>query len=419
MTRLLLRAPKGPFDAVPAEVTLADNLIGNNSGNLVFIESAHRLLATGGTTITPDRFDAPWLGAERINERFDAYVVPLANAFRASFRESLIRMTELIEGLRIPVVVLGVGAQANVRFEPGKLASMDDVVRRFVRAVLDRGPSIGVRGEYTASYLEGLGFRDVEVIGCPSMFLHGARLPIRDGAPALTTDARLAINVSPYVKAMGPIVTHHLARYPDLTYMAQDIETLELLLWGEAPATASIASENPVHRSHPFFTERRTRLYADPWPWLADLARFDFSFGTRIHGNIAALLAGTPAYVLAHDSRTLELARYFEIPHTAMPDLAADVDAADLFASADYGPLQRGHAGRFATFAAYLARHGLRHVFEPGEDPDAFLRQVAATAYPPAIEVTGDPVVSPSRRRFVRAVRGARRAVRRQLSRGA
>ena len=118
MTRLLLRAPKGPFDVVPAEVTLADNLIGNNSGNLVFIESAHRLLATHGTTITPDRFDAPWLGAERINERFDAYVVPLANAFRVSFRDSLIRMTELIERLRIPVVVLGVGAQANVRFEP-------------------------------------------------------------------------------------------------------------------------------------------------------------------------------------------------------------------------------------------------------------------------------------------------------------
>ena len=76
-----------------------------------------------------------------------------------------------------------------------------------------------------------------------------------------------------------------------------------------------------MHRSHPFFAERRTRLYADPWPWLADLAAFDFSFGTRIHGNIAALLAGTPAYVLAHDSRTLELARYFEIPHTAMPDV--------------------------------------------------------------------------------------------------
>lgn len=419
MTRILLRAPKGPFEVVPAEVTLADNLIGNNSGNLIFIESAHRLLATSGTTITPDRFDADRLGADRINERYDAYVIPLANAFRVSFRASLIRLTEVIERLRIPVVVLGVGAQANVRYQPGKLTAMDDVVRRFVRAVLERGPSIGVRGEYTASYLGGLGFRDVEVIGCPSMFLHGDRLPIRDRAPVLTTDARLAINVSPYVKAMGPIVTHHLARYPHLTYMAQDVDTLELLLWGEAAATASIVRENPVHRSHPFFTERRTRLYADPWPWLHDLAGYDFSFGSRIHGNIAALLAGTPAYVLAHDSRTLELARYFEIPHTAMPDVPATVDAADLYAAADYGPLQRGHAGRFATIAAYLGRHGLHHVFEPGEDPDAFMHQVTSTAYPPAVEVTGDAVVSASRRRFVRALRGIRRALRRQLQRGA
>ncbi len=110
--------------------------------------------------------------------------------------------------------------------------------------------------------------------------------------------------------------------------------------------------------------------------------RHDFSFGSRIHGNIAAVLAGTPAYVLAHDSRTLELARYFEIPHAVLPDVPPDVDAADLYAAADSGPMVANHPRRFAAFAGYLSRHGLSHVFEDGQEPSTFMTQVASTAYP-------------------------------------
>ena len=92
------------------------------------------------------------------------------------------------------------------------------------------------------------------------------------------------------------------------------------MLDGTPLASGTPDSLLPVHPSHPFFREDRTRFYVDPWPWIDDLRDFDFSFGTRIHGTIAALLAGTPAVVLAHDSRTLELARYFDIPHRLMRD---------------------------------------------------------------------------------------------------
>jgi Polysaccharide pyruvyl transferase len=386
---LLLRAPKGPFEIATPERTLDDNLIGNNSGNLVFIEAAHRLLATHDTTLTPDRFRAHELGADHINERYDAYVVPLANAFRVSFEDNLIALTRLIERLTIPVIVLGVGAQATVGYQAEKLDRIEGSVRAFVKAVLARSPSIGVRGEFTQSYLQGLGFRDVEVIGCPSMFLHGERLSVEKRVPALDRESAIALNVSPYVKAMAPIVESHVARYPNLRYIAQDIETLGLMLHGEPPEQAAIIDGNPTHLSHPLFAQGRASMFVDPWPWFRDLATVDFAFGTRIHGNIAALLAGTPSVVFAHDSRTLELARYFEIPHHAMPDVPPDVDAADLYAAADYGPLLRGHAARFATFTDYLARHGLHHVFEPGEDPDAFTARVAATTYPPAVTPRG------------------------------
>ena len=181
---------------------------------------------------------------------------------------------------------------------------------------------------------------------------------------------------------MGPVITSHVARYPNLEYIAQDRDSLRLLLWGDEPEGASPSSPMPIHRSHPLIRDDKTRFYVDPWPWLDDVRRMDFMFGTRIHGNIVALLAGTPSYVIAHDTRTLELARYFGIPHRTTAEVTPDMDAADLYAEADYAGVMTGHAARFAVFTDYLERQGLRHVFQPGEDPTAFDRRIAAIDFP-------------------------------------
>jgi Polysaccharide pyruvyl transferase len=402
MRQLLLRARKDAFDVVTAEETLVGNLIAGNAGNLIFSGAAQRILATRSTTVTVDRFDHDPGRAGEINERYDAYVVPLANAFRPSFEPTLRRLTGLITRLRIPVVVLGVGSQADVENRTARLDAMEPAVRAFVDAVLDRSPSIGVRGELTADYLRGLGYRDVEVIGCPSLFLHGDRLRVEKRRAALGPDARIAINVSPYVKATGPIVMHHLARYADLAYVAQDRDTLELLLWGRGDEDVPAAEPRPIHLAHPLFRQGKVRFFVDPWPWFDFLRGMDFSFGTRIHGNIAALIAGTPAVVLAHDSRTLELARYFQIPHRLIRDLPPDVDAADLYDAADFRGFNDGHAARWATFAGFLARHGLEHAFEAGETEPSFEARVAATPYPPAVTVADRTEPTGLRGRFRR-----------------
>ena len=414
MTRILLRAPKDPFEVVDAEQTLEQNLIGDNAGNLVFIEAAHKLLSVPGVEIEVDRFKTHRRLAGRINERYDAYVIPLANAFRPSFTAQLERMTALIERLRIPVVVLGVGAQATLGYDWSRLAPMEASIRAFVRAVLDRGPSIGVRGELTHDYLRSLGFSDVEVVGCPSMFLWGEDLRVTKRLPALAPDSRVAITVSPYVAAMGPVVRRHVEAYPNLTYIAQDLASLQRLLWGESAEEAARTSDVPVHLSHPLYRDDKTRLFLDPWPWIAELRAQDFAFGTRIHGTIAALLAGTPGVVLAHDSRTLELARYFGIPHRKMTEVGPDVDAAELYAEADFAALGAGHAARFATFTGYLARHGLDHAFAHDGVAAAWDERMAGTPFPAAIRHAAT-FVAPSgpRARLRRARFEARAAARR------
>jgi hypothetical protein len=49
-----------------------------------------------------------------INSRFDHVVIPLANAFRPTYIETLDALSTLIEQLTIPVTVLGVGEQASL-----------------------------------------------------------------------------------------------------------------------------------------------------------------------------------------------------------------------------------------------------------------------------------------------------------------
>jgi hypothetical protein len=384
--RVLLRTPRTPFEALGLEKVLAEGLIAGNAGNLVFLHAAYRLLATPGTEITPDRLAARPEDAERINAEHDVYVIPFANAFRRQFKANLDRWTALISRLRIPVVILGVGAQSDLDYRLEPLADMDESVRAFVRAVLDRGPSIGVRGEFTARYLEHLGFHDVEVIGCPSVFLNGPHMNVQKKVPRLGPDARIAFNTAPSQAEAGPLLDALQHRFANLAYVAQDQASLELLILGRIRRAPSPPAGFPAESGHPLVRGHRLRVFAEPWPWIDFLRGQDFTFGSRAHGNLVSVAAGTPSYILAHDSRTLELARYFDIPHRPLREVQPTLDPATLYDEADYGPLNSGHAARWATFERYLRRHGLDHVFAAG-GAEAFDERIASTAY----VIPGDP----------------------------
>jgi hypothetical protein len=208
---------------------------------------------------------------------------------------------------------------------------------------------------------------------------------VEKGKTALEPHDRVALTVSPYVKSMGKIIAGHQQRYPNLRYLPQDLKTLGTLLYGDAPEDRGKTGSIPIHTSHPLFTEDKVRMFLDPWTWMDYLAGFDFAFGTRIHGTITALIAGTPGFLFAHDSRTLELARYFDIPHRVMKDVPADVDAADLYEEADYTALNNGHKARYATMLSFLTKHDLGNSFADGDSAGRFDAQVRATAFPPAV----------------------------------
>ncbi|MGW1722864.1 polysaccharide pyruvyl transferase family protein [Streptomyces sp. NPDC002306] len=393
MKRILLRSGKSPYDVVPLEEALHRDVIATNSGNLIFSDAAHKILETPGTEVVSHGMRADVAAAGRINEEYDAFVVPLANAFRPSFESGLQRLTRLIGRLRIPVVVLGVGAQTGVTYDPARLKAIEPAVRDFCSAVLERSASLGVRGEFTETYLKGLGFRDVEVIGCPSLFMYGKELAVHKRAKALTADSRIAVNGShSAVRSQGldRVIDHAHARYPRLRFIGQNTSDARQLHWRDLTHPNARVTTIPTHPDHPMYQEDKVRVYVDPVTWIDDLREFDFSFGSRIHGNIAALLAGTPATVLCGDSRTLELCRYFGIPHRLLDGLPHDVDPARLYEEADFGELTGGHQERFERFTGFLDRNGLENTFTHGDGGAAFEARMRSLDFPAGVRPWND-----------------------------
>ncbi|MCW2830877.1 MAG: hypothetical protein JWP31_1569 [Aeromicrobium sp.] len=397
MTRLLIRSGKDPFTPVVAESTLTQDVFNSNSGNYLFQHSVWKALSVEGAELVsngtlservpPQRGDAA-----RINEQFDHFVVPLANAFRSEFAPRLDRLADLIEGITIPVTVTGVGAQAPHGQGIESLAPIADTVKRFVGRVLDRSASIGVRGEFTRDYLRGLGFPDgsIDVIGCPSLYLHGRDFRVEKKVEALTVDSPLALNLTPEVPGIGAFATAQAARHPQLTYVGQDAHDLRLLLWS-TPFPHVHDPLVPVHLDHPIYRSDRMRLFLDTFTWYDFMASQHFAYGTRFHGNVAALLAGTPALLLAHDSRTLELAEYHRMPYRPMPEFTADLSVEDLYAATDLSEFNAALPGGFDRYVAFLDRNGLEHVWSAGARPSDFDARVASTTFPRPVQPLTTP----------------------------
>ena len=242
MTRLLIRSGKDPFTPVVAESTLTQDVFNSNSGNYLFQHSVWKALSVDGAELVSNgdavRARAARAGRRRRGSTTSSTTSSCRWPTRSgpSSRPASTGSASCSKSVTIPVTVTGIGAQAPHGQGIESLAPIADTVKTFVGLVLDRSASIGVRGEFTRSYLLSLGFPDdsIDVIGCPSLFLHGRDFTVDKKVDAITTDSPLALNLTPEVPGIGAFATAQAERHPNLTYIGQDAHDLRLLLWGVA-----------------------------------------------------------------------------------------------------------------------------------------------------------------------------------------
>lgn len=385
--RYLMRLGKTPFEVADPFSTFDRNLLGTNSGNLVYGAAAHKLFSTHDTIVDANHYRINAKMADVVNDEYDGFILPLANAFRPEFEGQLLRTAEFLERLKIPFMMLSGGAQLPLDGDPSALKAIEPTVKRFARAVLNGSSALSVRGEMSADYLRSLGFRDVVVVGCPSLALHGPGHRV-EVPSSLEFGSSIVYNLETRDPFGADLIADAEENY-DSAYIAQEHGTLELMLWATDPYVGS-DPRLPLEKSHPQFTSARAEMYIDAYPWIERMGRAAFSFGARAHGNIAAVLAGTPSVMLAHDSRTVELAQYHQIPYLVRGGEGTPSTVREIFERADFTEFNRGHAARFEVLSDFIHENGFQHIYDRGQERalESYERTISALKFPPAVRPT-------------------------------
>lgn len=218
---------------------------------------------------------------------------------------------------------------------------------------MNKSEIIGVRGEITAEYMKHLGFleeKDFTVIGCPSMYIHGDTLPLKTPVE-LTPKSLVSVNRKINIpRKLHSFITTQSGKFDNCIFVPQGIDDL-MMLYGGTPINK---------RKYPHIHESYPSRICDTLPatnheigftnvpsWIEFLHSRDFTFGTRIHGNIASIISGTPTYIFSPDARVLELAKYHNIQHISAENITSKTDIFKLYEKADFYSVQKSHKQRF------------------------------------------------------------------------
>lgn len=377
MHRLLLRAHSSPFDNPPMLPYLLRGMGGLNVGNLLFQASMYKMLMKKDTQIdtisTHDHVrEDPRRLAEQINDAYDAFVLPLANAFRISFHKELAFLTDLVRNLTIPCIVPSLGSNATLTGE-SSVPPSDETVHAFIDAILDKSALIGLRGEDIAAFFRQAGYqegRHFEVVGCPSMYYYGAKLPVPSYRP-ITHRSRITYNRKSNIPAP---VQHYMDRFiadhPSSYFIPQNDWDFWCVYRGY-PRKSCLNQDvgaYPFRGDEPILKADRVKCFTNVPSWIDFVSHSDLHFGTRIHGNIIGVLAGVPTFILAPDRRVLELADFHRIPHMSLLDLTDQTDLLRIFEQTDFSQVLQGHSDRFSAFVHFLTENGLPHVYDRTEE---------------------------------------------------
>lgn len=354
---------------------LSQNKIGNNIGNMLFPYSIARTVMTKDTeleTFIPERVKKEKF--REYNQDVDLCILPFANAFRVSFIDNLQKTTKFVKKMKKPCVVVGVGMQQNLENNRTR-SELDIAVSEFMNAVLEKSAMVGVRGEITGAYLKRLGYKEethYTVIGCPSMYMHGDTLPEMK-LNGLQETSSVCLNSKITLPQEFHDFIHRTSKeYKNYHYIPQVIEEIFRMYAGmpyPEHFVEQIPRYFPMKFSNPIYQKKKGLTFVNAHSWLEFLSQQDFSIGSRIHGNIAAILAGIPSYVIVSDKRILELVEYHQIPHMMLNDLKDTTHAGEIYEKTVFSKVEKGHKQRFEHYLDFLRKNGIETIYDhPGEE---------------------------------------------------
>lgn len=372
--RILMRAQLQHDKTFSPHDVLLKNLMGGNIGNWLYQFSLFRTLMIDENTVidifnpTKEKVDREFI--EKVNSEYDVFVLPLANAFKISFIDEMKALTKLISGLTIPCIVPGIGIQAKTGKDFSREFPYHEESKEFIKAILDKSTIIGVRGEATGEFLKTLGFREDEdftVIGCPSLYTFGVHLPeVKPLDYSENSKLLFSSKIEHESKKISAVLGSLASQHPNYYYAPQRLQDMLTCFYGNDYRVPS--SQSPKKR---FFDTDKTLIFTSPYRWI-NFARenIDFSVGTRIHGNVAAILGGVPSFIMATDQRVSELASYHNIACVPVSSVTPDTKLTDIIEKHDFTLVHKGHSERFNHFVDFLEKNNLPTVYSENRNAE-------------------------------------------------
>lgn len=339
-----------------------------NSGDICYTYPG--TLLSAGRNFGPWNFSAP---AEVVNEFFSKVVFFLPCRISAPphdedgfpFEEA----TRFVERLKIPFVTVSESVQtSDYDYDPEFHKRLRPKVLRYLRTLADRSHIVGTRGAYSADVLKKIGIQNVEVVGCPSLYINGPSMRSELLSPKpFGSVCEVAVCYSNYqflensrIRDVLSCAANH--RYH---YVEQSFNLLVKAL--HYPGFIEASDLVQAHRFYHGFDEIRTlfrknrvHYFTNYHLWKSFLSNMDFVFGGRMHGLAPALHAGIPACFIAHDARVREICEFFDLPFIAERELPSRLNVEALYDQCDYRTAVVRYPEHYKAFLNFLVRNGVQ-----------------------------------------------------------
>lgn len=298
--------------------------IGLNTGNFMFTNAVFRHI-DGELTRIGFSFKP-----EIINQDFDALVVPAANWIND--RTDWTWLTDLLEKVTIPIITIGIGLQSEST-DMSKVR-VNESSLRLIRLLSRKSKWISCRGNFTRDWLASVGIVNVITTGCPSTYMNleskSSRYADNDAVILqgtrywLSSDFINSNDVNRKIYALAgkfnlPMIYQSEAEEIDyLVYSKSGKDEYVKTKWSALAKLYGFEHEVDIKRYLP----EKGRVFFDVDQWSGYVKANAGVIGTRLHGAIVALNSGRPARLIAHDSRTQEVAEFTGIPTLNESDLS-------------------------------------------------------------------------------------------------
>ena len=113
------------------------------------------------------------------------------------------------------------------------------------------------------------------------------------------------------------------------------------------------------------YLKKQSRIFfrLNDWNQYYKQENIKFAYGSRFHGNMAAIRNGVPALWIVHDSRTAELVETLHLPHIAIEKFGEIKDAEEMLEYCDYSDMYESYRKLCNNYVDFLEENHISHRF--------------------------------------------------------